>query len=111
VYASIANLSRIERFLGADAGQAAIASFTGSLQEHLRNTVAVGRFSSSQFCCLENCSYDDAIRQVHLMTKSLGNQTDLRETITPRFMTVMFNSTDGVDRLRKRFFDLQKQNP
>ena len=111
VYASIANLSRIERFLGADAGQAAIASFTGSLQEHLRNTVAVGRLSSSQFCCLENCSYDDAIRQVHLMTKSLGNQTDLRETITPRFMTVMFNSTDGVDRLRKRFFDLQKQNP
>jgi GGDEF domain-containing protein len=108
VYASIANLSRIERFLGADAGQATIASFTASLQEHLRNTVAVARFSSSQFCCLENCSYDDAIRHVHLMTKSLSNQTDLRETITPRFMTVMFNSTDGVDRLRKRFFDLQK---
>jgi GGDEF domain-containing protein len=111
VYAAIANLSRIERFHGAETMQAAVGSFTASLQEHLRNTVAVGRFSSNQFCCLENCSYDDAIRQVHQMTKALNNQTGLRETLTPRFMTVMFNSTDGIERLRKKFLDLQKQNP
>jgi GGDEF domain-containing protein len=110
VYAAIANLSRIERFHGAETTQAAVASFTANLQEHLRNTVAVGRFSSNQFCCLENCAYDDAIRQVHHMTKALNNQTGQRETLTPRFMTVMFNSIDGIERLRKKFFDLQRQN-
>jgi GGDEF domain-containing protein len=97
VYASIANLSRIERFHGAEAMQAAVATFTARLQEHLRDSLAVARLSPNQFCCLTTCSYDETIRQVH-------------QSLTPRFTTVMFTATDGVERLRKKFLELQKQN-
>ena len=110
IYASIANLSRIQRFHGAEATQAAVAAFTARLQEHLRDSVAVGRLSANQFCCLATCSYDEAIRQVQQMTRSLGDETPSRESLTPRFMTVMFTAVDGVERLRKKFFDLQQQN-
>ncbi|MGA2182735.1 MAG: hypothetical protein ABSH47_06870 [Bryobacteraceae bacterium] len=110
VYASIANLSRIERFHGAEAMQAAVATFTARLQEHLRDSLAVARLSPNQFCCLTTCSYDETIRQVHQITKSLGEAGEPRESLTPRFTTVMFTATDGVERLRKKFLELQKQN-
>ena len=108
VYAGIANLTRIQRFHGSAATEAAVASFTTHLQDHLRDAVAVARLSANQFCCMETCSYDEAIRQVHQMTKSLDN--DKGESMTPRFMTVMFTPADGTERLRKKFFDLQRQN-
>ena len=110
VYAAIANLSRIERFHGAGATANAVAAFTGHLQEHLSGSLAVGRLSLHQFCCMATCSYDEAIRQVHQITKALGNEKQSRENLTPRFMTVMFTSGDGIERLRKKFFDLQQQN-
>ena len=110
VYASIANLSRIERFHGPEAMQAAVGAFTTRLQEHLRDSLAVARLSPNQFCCLTTCSYDEAIRQVHQITKSLGDQAEPRDSLTPRFTTVMFTSTDGIERLRKKFLELQKQN-
>jgi GGDEF domain-containing protein len=111
VYASIANLSRIERFHGAGATQAAVNAFVARLQQYLGDSLAVARLGSNQFCCMATCSYDEAIRQVHQMTKSLGDEAQPRESLTPRFMTVMFTATDGVERLRKKFFDLQRQNP
>lgn len=110
VYAAVANLSRIERYHGREARQAAVATFTAHLQEHLSDSAAVGRLSSNQLCCLTTCSYDEAIRQVHLMTKALGDEIERREALTPRFMTVTFNPADGIERLRKKFFDLQQQN-
>jgi GGDEF domain-containing protein len=110
VYASIANLSRIERFHGREAKLAAIALFTARLQEHLGNSVAVAGLGAGQFCCLTSYSYDEAIRQVHQMTKSLGDAAGLREPLTPRFMTVMFMATDGIERLTRKFVDLQQQN-
>jgi GGDEF domain-containing protein len=111
IYAAIANLSRIERFHGAEASQAAIAAFIARLQEHLRDSLAVGRLSPNQFCCVVNCSYDEAMRQVHQMTTALSEQTDSRGPLMPRFMTVRFTAEDGIERLRRKFADLQKQNP
>jgi len=111
VYATLANLSRIERFHGATAGQNAVNSFTARLQEHLRDTLAVGRLTPNQFCCVVNSSYDDAMRQVHQMTTAFGEQKDSRDALTPRFMTVRFPADDGIERLRRKFAELQKQNP
>jgi len=111
IYATIANLSRIERFHGSEASQSAIAGFTARLQEHLRNSLAVGRLSPNQFCCVVNCSYEEAMRQVHQMTTALSEQTDSRATLMPRFMTVRFGTDDGIERLRRKFAELQKQNP
>jgi GGDEF domain-containing protein len=110
VYASIANLSRIERFHGAEATQAAVAAFTARLQEHLRDSVAVGRLGTNQFCCLATCSYDEAIRQIQQMTRALGDEAGSRESLTPRFMAVLFTATDGIERLRRKFIELQRQN-
>ncbi|HTP87752.1 MAG TPA: hypothetical protein VMJ34_12425 [Bryobacteraceae bacterium] len=110
VYAGVANLSRIERFHGPVVAEAAAEAFVGQLRDTLRNTVAVAQLSTSQFCCLETCSYDEAIRQVHLVTKALEKAASTRDMLTPRFMTVMFTPADGADRLRKKFFDLQRQN-
>jgi len=90
--------------------QAAVAAFTARLQESLRDSVAVGRLSTNQFCCMATCSYDDAIRHVQHMTRSLGDAAPSRESLTPRFMTVMFTAADGVERLRRKFLELQKQN-
>jgi selenocysteine-specific translation elongation factor len=58
-----------------------------------------------------NCSYDEAMRQVHQMTTALSEQTDSRGPLMPRFMTVRFAAEDGIERLRRKFADLQKQNP
>lgn len=110
VYASIANLSRIERFHGPDGTRNAVAAFSARLQEYLYDSAAVARLGDGQFCCMSTSSYDESIRQVHQMTKSLGEAAPSRESLTPRFMTVMFAPGDGVERLRKKFFDLQKQN-
>jgi GGDEF domain-containing protein len=110
VYATIANLSRIERFHGADASQAAIAAFTAQLQEHLRDSLAVGRLSPNQFCCVVNCSYDEAMRQVHHMTTAFSEQTDSHGPLMPRLMTVRFAAEDGIERLHRKFAELQRQN-
>jgi len=110
VYAAIANLSRIERFHGPEASQAAIAAFTARLQEHLRDSLAVGRLSPNQFCCVVNCSYDEAMRQVHQMTAAFSEQTESGSPLMPRFMTVRFAAEDGFERLRRKFVELQRQN-
>ena len=109
VYASIANLSRIERFHGAEAAEAAVTVFAAQLKESLREAVAVTKLSRNQYCCMETCSYDEAIRQVHYITKILEKATGMRDSLTPRFMTVMFTPADGIERLRKKFFELQRQ--
>ena len=110
IYASVANLPRIERLHGAEATRAAIAAFTARLQEHLRDSVAVGRLSPNQFCCLATCSYDAAIRGVQQMTRALSDAAPSRESLTPRFMAVMFTAADGIERLSRKFAELQKQN-